>query len=134
MQPVVLPALLAAFVLTGAAQADTRPGLPAFEMLDSDNTGSVTLDQFAALLRAPQDRIVARLMEQANADGLLDEAALRAGLEGLRPQRGDARQADRMFQRIDSTGDGVVDAAEYDAFTARMQDRAAHRGQWRGRQ
>lgn len=137
MKPTFLPAVLAAFVLAGAAQAEARSGLPAFEMLDSDNTGTVTPDQFAALMQAPQDRIVAHLMEGANEDGLLDEAGLRAGLDSLWQQRVDTRRADRaerLFSRIDSNGDGVIDADEYAAFTARMQDRAAHRGQWRGRQ
>ena len=137
MKPIFLPSLMAAFVLAGAAQAEARSGLPAFELLDSNNTGEVTPEDFAALLRAPQDRIVARLMEQANDDGLLDEAALRAGLDAMWPQGRSEMRADRagrLFARIDSNGDGVIDAEEYDAFTARMQDRAAHRGQWRGRQ
>lgn len=130
MKKMILPALLAALALGSAAQAEARRDLPAFEMLDTENIGTVTQEQFASLLQALQDRMVARLMEQANEDGMLDEAALRAGLEGMWPQ---GRAGARMFSRIDSNGDGVIDAEEYAAFRDRMPDRAERRGKSRGR-
>jgi Ca2+-binding EF-hand superfamily protein len=149
MTPIFKPALLGVFMLaaTGVATGASASGqgrmgmLPDFETLDSAGTGQITPEQFQALLQAPQERMVARIMEQANADGLLDEAALRAGLASLRQgaQADDTRaerraeRGARMFSRIDSNDDGVIDADEYARFTARMAERAENHQKPRGR-
>ncbi|MCH8465290.1 MAG: EF-hand domain-containing protein [Roseinatronobacter sp.] len=148
MTQIFKPALLGVFMLaaagaaTGASAAGQgRMGLPSFESLDSAGTGQISPEQFQALMQAPQERLVARLMEQANDDGLLDEAALRAGLASLRPEaRGDDRRAERaqdrgarLFSRIDSNNDGVIDAEEYARFTDRMEERSEKRQKPRGR-
>ncbi|MGP9790354.1 hypothetical protein [Roseinatronobacter sp. NSM] len=127
--------------LAADARGTERPALPGFEQLDQNQSGTITLEDFQTHLgtqRSGQsDQIVEKLMEQANADGLLDESALRAGLEALAqgrraamtgqrrgPGAGDrADVAQRMFGRIDANDDGVVDAQEYEAFTDRMQTR-----------
>jgi Ca2+-binding EF-hand superfamily protein len=151
------PALLGVFMLaaTGVATGASASGqgrmgmLPDFETLDSAGTGQITPEQFQALLQAPQERMIARIMEQANADGVLDEAALRAGLASLRQgaqsddpraerraERMAERQAERgvrMFSRIDSNDDGVIDADEYARFTARMAERAENHQKPRSR-
>lgn len=153
MTPIFKPALLGVFMLaaTGAATGAGASGqgrmglLPDFETLDSAGTGQITPEQFQALLQAPQERMVARIMEQANAEGLLDEAALRAGLASLRQganandSRAEGRaermaeRGARMFSRIDSNDDGVIDADEYARFTARMAERAENHQKPRGR-
>jgi Ca2+-binding EF-hand superfamily protein len=138
MTQIFKPALIGVLMLaaTGAsASGQGRMGmLPDFETLDSAGTGQITPEQFQALLQAPQDRMVARLMEQANEDGLLDEAALRAGLATLRPEgRGSENRGARMFSRIDSNDDGVIDADEYARFTARMAERGEKHQKPRGR-
>lgn len=149
MTPIFKPALLGVFMLaaTGVATGASASGqgrmgmLPDFETLDSAGTGQITPEQFQALLQAPQERMVARIMEQANADGLLDEAALRAGLASLRQgaQADDTRaerraeRGARMFSRIDSNDDGVIDADEYARFTARMAERAENHQKLRSR-
>ena len=137
MKTTVIPALMALALLGGtASQADARMSMPSFEALDADNSGQITQEQFEAIWEAPRDRMIAHLMEQANEDGLLDEDALRAGLEtlsmGARGQRADDRGA-RLFSRIDSNGDGVIDAGEYARFTARMEERGSPRHRMRSR-
>lgn len=137
MKTTLIPALMAIALLGGmASQADARMSLPAFDALDADNSGQITPEQFAAIWQAPQDRMIAQLMEQANDDGLLDEDALRAGLEtlsmGPRGQRAENRGA-HLFSRIDSNGDGVIDAEEYARFTARMEERGSPRHRMRSR-
>ncbi|MDD7969579.1 hypothetical protein [Roseinatronobacter alkalisoli] len=145
--------------LTADARSTGRPAMPGFEQLDHNQSGSITLEDFQTHLQTMrsdrQDQIVTKLMEHANDDGLLNESALRAGLDALAEDRrtamtgqrrardasprGDSAEfAERMFGRIDANGDGVVDAQEYDAFTERMQARMMrhdeHRqgGRWGG--
>jgi Ca2+-binding EF-hand superfamily protein len=132
------PALIGAMLLaaTGAsASGQGRMGaLPDFEALDSAGTGQITPEQFQSLMQTPQEWMVARLMEQANDDGLLDEAALRAGLASLRPEgRGGENRGARLFSRIDSNNDGVIDADEYARFSDRMTERAEKHQRPRGR-
>lgn len=137
MKTTVIPVLLGLALLGGAAtQAEARMSLPAFDALDADNSGQITPEQFAAIWQAPRDRMIAHLMEQANDDGLLDEDALRAGLETLsiRPQgQRAADRSTRLFSRIDSNGDGVIDAEEYARFVARMEERGSPRHRMRSR-
>ncbi len=137
MTKTIFPALMGAFLLTIAStQAEARMGLPAFEALDADGTGEVTQEQFAALLQAPRERMIAQIMEQADDDGLLDEDALRAGLTTIWPEmrgHGRADMSARLFSRIDSNGDGVIDAEEYARFAERMQERGQRGKSWRGR-
>lgn len=139
--------ILGAMAVTMApmvAQAQGMGMLPSFEVLDSDQTGSVTLEDFKALggvqgLR--QEQIIARLMEQADEDGRLDEAALRAGMVALEDDRRaqiEARRQDRraqmmerLFARIDSNNDGEISSEEYEAFAGRMAERM-DRGERRG--
>lgn len=124
------------------AEARNTGGMPAFEMLDRDGTGSLSVEDFQAGLQgmrgAMQDHVIARLMEQADADGRLDEDALRAGFAALhedqRARREAARDARRevmqarMFDRIDTNNDGVIDAEEYEAFVTRRSERMEQRG------
>ncbi len=145
-----LPLMLGALALGLApmvAQAQGMSRLPAFETLDSDQSGSVTLEDFAGALSdlqsAGQERMITRLMEQADDEGRLDEAALRAGIaslqdewRGQRAARNPERRAqmlERMFDRIDANDDGEISAEEYAAFTARMAERTERRGPRKGR-
>ncbi len=141
-----LPLMLGALALSLApmmAQAQGMGMLPPFEMLDRNQSGSVTLEDFQAALEggmgARHEHVIARLMEQADADGRLDEAALRAGFAALQEewrtrretggQDGRAEMLDRMFARIDANDDGEISAEEYAAFGERMSDRMERRGQ-----
>lgn len=145
--PLMLIIGISAFGL-GSMPADARtaerPSLPGFEQLDRDQSGTITLEDFQTHLQTMrserQDQVVEKLMEHANADGMLDADALRAGLDALaedrraamsghrRAQGASARGqraefGQRMFDRIDANDDGVVDAQEYEAFMDRMQTR-----------
>lgn len=130
--------------LSADARSTERPSLPGFEQLDRDQSGTITLEDFQIHMQSMRsgrhDQIVEKLMEQANADGMLDETALRTGLDALaedrraamsgqrRSQGADPRGeraefGQRMFERIDANSDGVIDAQEYEAFSDRMETR-----------
>ncbi len=114
----------AIFVMASAAEA--RMGLPPFERLDTDGTGEVTRDAFLAQIQGPPEQMVERIMQHANAEGLLDKEGLRAGLAEAQAQgRGHRREdrVSRLFARIDRNGDGVIDAEEYGAFAERLETR-----------
>lgn len=128
-------ALLALPAMAEARSMGQGAMLPGFDTLDADGSGQVTLEQFQAGLGAPgaamRDQMIARLMQEADAEGKLDEAALRAGLEGYVEERRAARAAvmqERLFSRIDADGDGVITAEEYEAFATRSAERMERRG------
>jgi Ca2+-binding EF-hand superfamily protein len=138
MEKLSLAAVIGAMMLLAApATAQTRMSMPSFEQLDTDSTGSLSLDAFQAGLQqhreAARDVRVARMMEHANEDGTLDEAGLRAGFAQMRAD-GRADMATRLFSRIDRNADGVIDAVEYTRF-AEMMEKRGHQGrnQMRGR-
>jgi len=123
----------------GLAEARTGGAMPSFDTLDSDGSGSVTFEDFEAALdarpRAMQDRMIERLMEHADDDGLLDEDALRGAFQAMQADRAGAIPAQRrermraaMFERIDANDDGVIDADEYAAFMERGAERMQRRG------
>lgn len=144
----------AAFGLAApAAEARNQQmrALPGFEQLDSDQSGAITREQFLAGVQGArgqmQDAMIARLMEHADENGMLDEAALRAAFAAFaeermsQPRRGQprdgrpdrAQMGERLFDRIDTNNDGVIDAEEYEAFTSRMAQRIERReqgGRW----
>jgi len=133
MKKAPLAAMLGALMLmTAPATAQTRMSMPSFEELDTDSTGSLTQEDLQAGLQAHRetmyDEMIARIMQQADENGMLDEAGLRAALADLRPAPRSDRRADmasRMFSRIDRNDDGVIDAEEY----ARFGEMMAKRGQ-----
>lgn len=159
--PLMLIIGISAFGLgtvTADARSTDRPAMPGFEQLDGDQSGTITLEDFQTHLQTMRsgrhDQIVEKLMEQANEDGMLDEDALRTGLDALAEDRRAAMSGhrrsqgagprgeraefgQRMFERIDANDDGVIDAQEYEAFTDRMQarmtrheDRRPSGGRW----
>ncbi len=132
-----LTVMAAGMLLALPALADTRGSgqgramLPDFGTLDQSGSGAVSLEEFRDALGAPRrDALIARIMLEADAEGRLDEAALRAGLDGYaadqRTERRDEMQA-RLFARIDTNSDGEISAEEYEAFTARLSERMERR-------
>lgn len=109
------------------ARGSERPAMPTFEQLDSNQSGSVTLEDFQAYFASRvsdrQDEMIGKLMERAGEDGKLDEAGLRAGLEVMRTERGEAMD-DRM--RDGRKGHGRDHG---DKRRDKRADRRAERGQ-----
>ncbi len=115
----------------------TRAALPDFGTLDQSGSGAVTLEEFQGSLAAigtqNREAMIARLMQEADDEGKLDEAALRAGLAAHVSAERAEMQA-RLFARIDANSDGEISPAEYEAFTSRMakrMERTGQRGSWR---
>lgn len=146
MNKLSLAAMIGAVMLTTApAMAQTRMSMPSFEQLDGESSGSLSLEDFRAGLEqhreAAIDQTIARMMEHADENGMLDEAALRAGLAEMRPEARSEQRAERranmtsrLFSRIDRNDDGVIDEAEYQRFTEMMSKRGENtRPRWRGR-
>ncbi|MFN4056724.1 MAG: hypothetical protein ACK4HW_00890 [Roseinatronobacter sp.] len=150
-----LPAIaLAALLTLGAQTADARGEgralLPSFDQLDPTESGAITRadlqNYMQGSMTARHDQFIAKLMEQADADGKLDADALRKGLEAMHAdrraaldqsgRRGGAHRGNhdatemgaRLFERMDTNKDGKVDAAEYAAFTERMSEQRGRRG------
>lgn len=112
-----------------------RAMMPGFEAMDADGSGQVSLEDFQSALADPRgqmrERMIERLMREADSDGRLDEDALRAGLEAYGEERRDARREamqTRMFERIDADSDGVITAEEYEAFRNRAAEHMQRRG------
>ncbi len=131
MEKATLAAMLGALMLvTAPAAAQTHMSMPSFEELDTDGSGALTQEDLQAGMQAQReamhDEMISRIMQQADENGMLDEAGLRAGLADLRPEpRSDRRaeMASSMFSRIDRNDDGVIDAEEYARFTEMMGKR-----------
>jgi Ca2+-binding EF-hand superfamily protein len=145
METLRLAAVIGAVMLTAVpVMAQSRMSMPSFEQLDADSSGGLSLEAFRAGLEqhreATIDQTIARMMEHADENGMLDEAALRAGLAEMRPgarseQRAERRadMTSRLFSRIDRNDDGVIDEAEYQRFAEMMSKRGQNtRPRWRG--
>ncbi|TVP72898.1 MAG: hypothetical protein EA339_05390 [Rhodobacteraceae bacterium] len=141
MMKMGVAAISAVMILALPAMADARGTgqgramLPDFGTLDQSGSGSVTLEEFQERLDAAPfpgtEAMITRLMQEVDAEGKLDEAALRAGLEADAAERRGARQTEmrtRLFARIDANSDGEISAEEYEAFTSRMSERMERRG------
>ncbi|TVS03239.1 MAG: hypothetical protein EA407_07440 [Rhodobacteraceae bacterium] len=145
-----LPKIIGVLALTMTPVTVLAQGmgnLPSFETLDRDQSGAVTFEEFTGAFEdmqgAWQEQAIARLMEHADDEGKLDEAALRAGIanlqsewSGSREDRNPERRAqmlERMFDRIDANDDGEISAKEYVAFTGHMAKRMERRGPREGR-
>jgi hypothetical protein len=146
----LLAALLAGSALTTAALADRGdrggPGavkMPPFEevdtnsdgqltreeidawrttratAIDSNGDGNVSLEELTAAEAAQAAERAQRMMEarDANGDGMLTAA------EMMLPA-----VPDRMFDRIDTDGDGAISKAEAEAASERMADRMGRHG------
>ena len=124
---IVAAAVLGGTALAGASHADHRngggldfldagqfemTGLEIFDTIDADGDGALTQAEIDKLL---SDR---HAVHDANADGNLNLEEF-AGLwnEALRPL------TVRVFQMLDTDGDGVVTRAEYDRPFARIVER-----------
>lgn len=126
----MLPALAEA-----RSMGQGRAMLPGFEAMDADGSGQVTLEDFQTALADPRgqmrEQMIARLMQEADSEGRLDEDALRAGLEAYVEERREARREmmqARLFARIDADSDGVISAEEYEAFRNRGAEQMQRRG------
>jgi len=126
----MLPALAEA-----RGMGQDRAMLPGFETMDADGSGQVTLEDFQAALADPRgqtrEQMITRLMQEADAEGKLDEDALRAGLQAYVTERREARREmmqTRLFARIDADSDGVITPEEYDAFRNRAAENMQKRG------
>lgn len=139
-------ALCAVVIAAGAASAQDMQGdRPAFDTLDRDGNGGISLQEL-------QDHGAARFAEaDTDADGGLSAEEMIAAAEGRAAERaaqmiarfdenGDGLlqseemprppedRAARMFGRIDADGDGQVTPAEFDAAKERMGEMRGKRG------
>ena len=94
----------------GAGGAGGRGAMMRFDRLDTDNSGDVTFEEFSAMLKS-------RVGEaDANKDGKITVDELAAEIEKIRAER----MAQRLIDRFDTDGDGVLTAAEVDSRQKKM--------------
>lgn len=106
-------------IATGfAAQAASDGGAqragqmrPSFELLDADNSGALSRDEFEAHAKARFARA------DSNGDGVLDAQELAQ----MGPKHKE-RRTERMLQRMDADGDGALSLAELGAGGPRRGD------------
>lgn len=105
--------------------------LPDFDMLDRNQSGQVTLEDFqAALTIAWAERRAAKTAgrtERGGSEDKMDRSATRLG-HGPRNADRAATMSERLFARIDTNGDGVITAPEYAAFQANALQMKERRG------
>ena len=157
MKTTLLMAAIAAG-LTLAATAEAREGrgprmeLPAFEQLDANADGGITLQEVMTQMETARADRFAQM--DTNGDGGLSAEEMTANAQTERAERmanriadriekadtngdgllqadeitearGDRRgpNPERMFERVDANDDGMVDAEEYAEMAERMQNR-----------
>jgi hypothetical protein len=99
-------ALAITTLLAGAASAQTQTGAPAARhaRLDTDGDGKISQAEF---VQARTERLTAL---DADHDGSLTPAELRARVQAVRAERTNAR-----FDRLDTDKNGEISRAEFDA-------------------
>ena len=81
-----------------------------FDRMDTDNSGDVTFEEFSAMLKS-------RISEaDADKDGKITVDELAAEIEKIRAER----MAQRLIDRFDTNGDGVLTADEVDSRQKKM--------------
>lgn len=100
----------------GVAYAEGRHGpdgkgaMLRFDRLDADQSGDITFDEFAAMLKS-------RIRNaDANNDGKMTVEELAAEIEKMRAER----MAKRLIERFDTDGDGMLTTAEVEARQKKM--------------
>jgi len=94
----------------GAGAPGGRGGMMRFDRLDTDNSGDVTFEEFSAMLKS-------RVGEaDANKDGKITVDELAAEIEKIRAER----VAQRLIDRFDTNGDGMLTAGEVDSRQEKM--------------
>ena len=145
-----IAAVMSGFVMAaGAASADQHREAPAFEDLDLNGDGSLSLEE----LQAQGEARFATA--DTNGDGALSLDELVAAAEARASDRaaamierhdenGDgvlqidemprprADRAERMFDRVDADEDGVISAEEFEAARERMGEHRDGRGHGKG--
>ncbi|WP_147124326.1 EF-hand domain-containing protein [Shimia ponticola] len=118
----VIAGLMAATLALTATHAMARGGhgkgpQATFEQLDADGSGEVTQAEMAAW------RDAQRAAADTDGDGALSREEMLAAAEARNAERAE-RRIDRMIDRMDANGDGVV---QFDEMPERNADRAAER-------
>ncbi|WP_127524404.1 EF-hand domain-containing protein [Mesorhizobium sp. Z1-4] len=80
------------------------PGGFEFERADADNSGDITFEEFAAAM----SQRIGFADADANSDGSLTVEEIAAEMQRQRERR----RAERMIERFDADGDGVLSLAE----------------------
>jgi hypothetical protein len=87
-----------------------RGAMMRFDRMDTDNSGDVTFEEFSAMLKSRVGDA------DADKDGKITVDELAAEIEKIRAER----MAQRLIDRFDTDGDGVLTAAEVDSRQKKM--------------
>ena len=97
-----------------AGDGQDSPGGPRpkmrFDRMDKDNSGDVTFEEFSAMFEQRFGDA------DANKDGKMTVDEIAAAIEKMRAER----MAERIIQRFDTNGDGVLTAAEVESRQKKM--------------
>ena len=96
----------------GAANPAPRPPGQRFERMDTDDSGTISFEEFAAAM----DSRTGAAAADADGDGTLTVEEIAAELQ----RQHFRRQAERMMRRMDADGDGTVTLAEIESRQRKM--------------
>jgi EF hand domain-containing protein len=94
----------------GAGGPGGRGAMMRFDRMDTDSSGDVTFEEFSAMLKSRVGDA------DADKDGKITVDELAAEIEKIRAER----MAQRLIDRFDTDGDGVLTAAEVDSRQKKM--------------
>jgi Ca2+-binding EF-hand superfamily protein len=135
---------ISSYATSMIGRSTTRPEDDLYEKIDSDSSGGISKDEFSAFLqKMSEDSGTTYDVDElftaydADGDGILNEEELdtfmkenapppppnaTAGVVGQMSAEDKQQLLQSLFQKLDTSGDGGIDATEFSAFTDKISE------------